>query len=104
MLFAQGLCMSHSCCLESSVPILACLFLLSFQISALNSAPGKPFLDALSKSVPPSFDSVTLFHSGNRVLPLGFQSSLHYMLAKLLHLFVLYVSHLKNEDNYVPTF
>ena len=63
--FPQGLHMCCSCCLESSVPILAWLFLLNFQISALNSPPGKPFLDALSNQYLPLLNSVTLFHSGN---------------------------------------
>lgn len=86
LFFPQGLRMCCSCCLESSVPILAWLFLLNFQISALNSPPGKPFLDALSKSVPPCFEFCYLVSFRKQFLLLSFKSSLHYMLAKFTFL------------------
>lgn len=68
--------------------LLDCFF--SFQISALNSAPGKPFLDALSKSNSPLwFWYLVSFRKQSSTS--GLQLSLHYMLAKLFHLFLCFM-------------
>lgn len=65
---------------------------------SLSQVPSLTMYLPLLSPLPISFESHHLV-SGKKATPLGFESLLHYMLPKLLNIFALQVSHLKNEDN-----